>query len=388
MKKALLLTIGLFVSLINLHAQDSTPEETPEYIETKDKRDNAYHFYKKQILIAEPSLLSIFGSFNNSGKKNYILNADVRSPIGIGGRWFTLGSRKKYWMSYFEVLPDIKIRIFRDDQKWGDTSMPVRTPSLRVGASYFGAPKSWWHHSERPDKHYVGLTVYHHSNGQDGAELINDSVNLYNGNFGEQVVLRFFYGGIFQGVSNELKQFSDLENKSAKIRQARQTAIERNHLWYWRAGFEFHAWEKWGTSETFKKYNIYGRHRVQLKGGFISSPRYTESIYNGEKWVPVPDRTNIKKELWRVILNVEYITDLKYNSGLNVTQLEKQRFFDPTKRLNIDLTGYLRCPGVSTMAFFARASYIGSDNYNIYFQNSYGEIRLGIAFASFYYPRN
>lgn len=388
MKTKFILFGVLLLSQLNLHAQEST-DTTVLYRAVRSKRDNASDFFKKQLLTAEPSLLSIFGSFNNSGKKNYILNTDVRIPVGIGGRWFTTGDTSKYWMSYIEVLPDFKVRIFRNDPTWGDTSMPVRTPSFRIGASYFGAPRSWWNDG-RDHKHYVGFTMYHHSNGQDEQEIVNDSINVYNGNFGEQIVFNFFYGGIYDGKEKEpndfMERIGEYSGRSSDSHKARQTVDSQIHLWYWRAGFELHPWGRLGTNQTFKLYNIYGRHRVQLKGGFISTPRYTESIFDGKEWVEVPGKTNVKKELWRLILNLEYITDLKYNYGLNVTQLEKQRFFDPKRRLNVDLTGYLRCPGVPYMAFFARASYIGSDNYNIYFQNSYGELRVGIAFASFEYP--
>lgn len=361
------------------------------------QRNTTVDFYQKQIFFSEPSLLSpIFFDYNTDDKKPFVLHSDVRLPIGLGGpRWSSRKKNESFWMSYVEVLPAFKVRIFQNDPAKGDTSIPVRTPSLMAGISYIGTSNKWWNKPIAYDEdsnactvsHYIGLTAYHHSNGQDGSELIDNQVNLYNGNFGEQVVFKFFYGGNFIANNSSMGNFYDInhrrENYSGRPK-SRRSALNKEDIFYWRTGFEYHAWEVFGTNVVFKEHYLYGRHRIQLQGGYVLTPFFRDVYFNGKEWVSLnPSKPVTRTEAFRVIANIEYITDLKYNEGKNVLFLRKVGFFDIRKRLNVDLTAYYILPGTTSSSLFFRLAYFGSDNYNIYFQNSFFELRLGLAFSFF-----
>jgi hypothetical protein len=114
------------------------------------------------------------------------------------------------------------------------------------------------------------------------------------------------------------------------------------------------------------------------------TPFFRDVYFDGNEWVSLnPQKPARRMEALRVIANVEYITDLKYNEGQNVLALQRVELFDVRKRLNADITAYYIFPGTTSASAFLRLAYIGSDNYNIYFQKSYFEIRFGLAFAFF-----
>ena len=361
------------------------------------RRNMTVDFYQKLVFFSEPSLLSpIYFDYNTGNKKPYVLHADVKIPIGLGGpRWSTKKRDDSFWMSYVEVLPAFKVRIFQDDPENGDSSIPVRTPSLMAGISYIGASSKWWNKVVAVDEHdnactvshYIGLTAYHHSNGQDGPELINNELNEYNGNFGEQVVFRFFLGGNFIANNSSMGNFYDINHRKENFKRlykGRRSALNKEDIFYWRTGFEFHPWEQFGTNVVFKEHYLYGRHRIQLQGGYSLTPFFRDVYFNGTEWVPIDERKPERRtEVFRVIANVEYITDLKYNQGRNVLSLQRVGLFDFRKRFNADITAYYIFPGTTSASAFLRLGYVGSDNYNIYFQNSYFEARLGLAFAFF-----
>ena len=192
-------------------------ETDPAIQERLDKRKRNYHFYKTMLKIQPPSLLSGGGltSFTHNtlgyDKKNFILDADVQTPIPIGG--------KRFGLNTIHIIPRFMVRIFKDDANVpfgprGDTSLAVRTPSTIPGIVWYFSPKGWWDPERYYDKElkkanrkegikddklrdnrYLGLFIFHYSNGQDGNEFaVNDSVNAYNGNYGEQVIFEFIYG--------------------------------------------------------------------------------------------------------------------------------------------------------------------------------------------------
>ena len=388
----------IFCNFSKVHAQNPADSLQQTKLDSINlQRNMTVDFYRKQIFFSEPSLLSpIFFDYNTEKKKPYVLHADVRIPIGLGGpRWSSRTRDHSFWMSYVEILPAFKVRIFQDDPDLGDSSIPVRTPSLMAGISYIGTSSKWWNKLVAVDEHdnactvshYIGLTAYHHSNGQDGNELINNQVNTYNGNFGEQVVFKFFYGGNFIANDSTMGKFYDINHRKDEFKRlykGRRSALKKEDIFYWRTGFEFHAWEQFGTNVVFKEHYIYGRHRLQLQGGYVLTPFFRDVYFNGSEWVPLDERKSARRtEALRVIANIEYITDLKYNEGPDVLSLRRVELFDVRKRLNADITAYYIFPGTTSASAFFRLAYIGSDNYNIYFQKSYFELRFGLAFAFF-----
>lgn len=66
--------------------------------------------------------------------------------------------------------------------------------------------------------------------------------------------------------------------------------------------------------------------------------------------------------------------------------LEKVKAFDMSKRLNLWLTTYYVIGFSKHAALFSQVGYFGSDNYNIYFNQSIWNIRLGLTFGFFEQP--
>ncbi len=171
----------------------------PNSVQEKlDARERNYDFHYLMRSIHEPSFVTSKITWNwwNLGtvKKNYVLDADVNIPIALGG--------KRMGLSTFHVIPRFIVRIFHDDMSIpygpkGDDSFPVRTPSTIPGLAWYFTFKSLWESGQNDHANYFfGIYAFHHSNGQDGDEIYPDNtVNIYNGSFGEQVVFDFTFFG-------------------------------------------------------------------------------------------------------------------------------------------------------------------------------------------------
>ena len=367
-------------------------------------RQKSLYYYKTLMQLQEPSALSIiFTDYTivTSGdqKKPFILNADVQTPIAIGGKRFH-GKHGK-WLNTVHINPQFKVRIFNDDTSFpfgpnGDTSLPVRTPSTIPGITYFGAPARLWDDNETSgfklfDNLHFGIRVFHHSNGQDGNELDTlrpanlGKVNLYNGNFGQNVVFEIIVGAKTELVANKTVRNSRSNQRklARENRPGKQIYLKmsRERELYWRLGYEFHPWNL--SNEVFRDLAIYGRYRLNLTVGHSLLPSLWEFIGDGEKWCDVFNST--KYEQWRFTFNSNYILDRVYNTG-NAYALEKVNFLDASKRLNLWLTAYRVIRETQNAALFMQAGYYGSDNYNIYFTQSMWQFRFGLAFGAFNRP--
>jgi hypothetical protein len=365
-------------------------------------RRKSLFFHEKLMQIQEPSALSFFGTDytrNLSGyqKKPFVLNADVQTPIAIGGKRFT--GKKGRWMSAIHVNPQFKIRIFQDDPSFpagpeGDNSLPVRTPSTIPGITYYGALTRLWDNEETGSKFsflhnlYFGFRAFHHSNGQDGYELDTiraeneGKVNIYNGNFGEQIVFEVIVGGTTRLGSESIKNSNGNHRKLEKhnYKDGKQITLKMNRdkEMYWRLGYEFHPAKL--SNQVFDSLSIYGRYRVNITLGWRILPTLSEFIGNGKEWCQVMSER--KFERWRYTLNINYILDGDYKTGPS-DALEDVKFLDASKRLNLWATAYWIMPQTRSSALFVQAGYYGSDNYNIYFAQSLWQFRFGLAFGVF-----
>ncbi|NQU55337.1 MAG: hypothetical protein HQ522_22705 [Bacteroidetes bacterium] len=355
-------------------------------------RNQTSDFFNTQLVLAEPSTISskyffLDKTFNSEAalqKKDFVLNADIQIPIGLGGPLWNI--RKIGWLSTVQIIPHFKVRIFDNDNKMGDKSLPVRTPSYIPRLTYYGTHKSLWR--IKAISHYWGISGYHHSNGQDGNEFNeNGTVNIYNGNFGEQLVFDFIYGGLY--TSNPVRY--KIGRKGIKVKKRKPNKMiyyseKVVHDIYWKVIYEYHS--KSLTNKSFKDHSLYGRNRLNLQIGYIKAPIYITKVFsntNSGEWHEITQQET--KELFRFILNTNYILDNKYSNG-DLNSTEQVTIINLQKRLNIYLTGYLRIRGTPYSALFLQAGYWGTDNYNIYFQQSLWQIRAGLALSFFKYPRN
>lgn len=384
----------------------ATPNQSDTTIErVLENRKKSLYFHNTLMQIQEPSLVSVWFmdyTKNLSGfqKKPFILDGDVQTPIAIGGKRF-VGKHGK-WLNAIHVTPQFRVRIFNDDPAFpagpvGDRSLPVRTPSTMVGITYYGAPARFSDPEEfgNPtilDNLYFGLRGFHHSNGQDGYELDTlrpankGKINIYNGNFGENLVFEFIVGGKTEfRRDNIMKSRSNLrvleEKKQYKPGTEMYLKMHRQHEMYWRASYEWHP--KPLTSQFFDSLSIYGRHRINLNLGQSVFVNLLEVIRGKTKWDTVMQEK--KYEKWRVTGNMNFIFDGDLKAG-NAQDLKKVSALDVSKRLNLWITCYRMILQTQNAAFFVQAGYFGSDNYNIYFAQRMWQLRFGLAFGIFDQP--
>lgn len=350
------------------------------------KREENFDFHYTLRKIQEPSTFTSFLTWhvNNSSnyqKKNFVLDADARIPISIGG--------KRMGLNEFQIIPRFMVRIFQNDPLHGDESLPVRTPSFIPGIAYY---KGFRYHEGKKSNFlsnkYVGLYAFHHSNGQDGAEInkTTGEINTYNGNFGEDLVLEFIIGGkLAQGVGNadhitEAEKRIKSESKTGKLILLK-TSSKTEH--YWRLGYELHPESL--TNKAFDSLGIYGLHRINFNWTTLYIPKLWELVKDGKKWCSlVPEK---EYERWRFTGNLTYIADSRYYRG-SILNLEKVAQFNLKKRLNIELTAYRTFRTLKYLAAFAQVGYKGSDNYNIYFNQSAWTFKTGFAFGFFDQPED
>jgi len=369
-----------------------------------DYRNSSLDFHNTMRRIAEPSTISFLGldhTFQldrSQQKKMFMLNADVQMPITLGGKvWYTGAKKGNPAFHTFHIIPQFKVRIFQDDPKFDDRSFPVRTPSYLPGITYFYSKKKKWTPRSKDENGLVnnyqkgifyGLRIFHHSNGQDGAEFTPDGeLNVYNGNFGENIIPEFIIGGVRESKTAKLGgRFFDFSRIKAVEKFLGPESLVPNRHMYWKLGFEPHIKEVFGfetTSPPFDSLDIYGRYRLNGQLGVAIIPSFVELLKIGDTEVVVAKER--EKEMLRLILNFNYILDRKYYGG-GINDLKKIGFFNLKKRLNLYATLHVRIIGAQHASCFIQFGYFGSDNYNIYFQQSLFHLRAGISMAFYKYP--
>mgnify|MGYP002713094106 CR=1 FL=1 len=380
-------------------------------------RARNYDFHNTLRYLQPPSLLSggtlTSYTFNNLGydKKNFVLDANVQFPIAIGG--------KRFGLNTIQVIPQFKVRIFQDDENVpfgpnGDISIPVRTPSTIPGLAYYFSFDRWWDPTrrynkelkrsfDRKDRHefrdnkYLGIYIFHHSDGQDGSEIYpNDSVNIYNGNYGEQAVFEFIYGqqrkfvasGNTYGQRPHKKKVISKNQVNREIFIRESQGVELN----WRVSFEWHPYKI--SNEVFRdlsqlgpypeRSRMLGRTRLNARASVHLVPKLIEYLSNGKQWCLITPGQAYER--WRFMLDFSYILDNNYFRGPNINELEKVGPLGLNRRLNLTGSVYHVLKRSKYVAAFAKGGYIGNDRYNIYFNQSLWELKFGLAFGFFNQP--
>lgn len=276
-----------------------------------------------------------------SPKKWYILSADIIPEFIIGSERIPLT---------VHLVPRYMVRILHDNEAEGDSSFAVRTPSFMPGAIVY-IPLQY-EEPESPTISYMGIALFHHSNGQDGHEFKSDgSFNLYDGNFSTNYIEPSFH-------------IRKRKYLTAPVSTKPQDPNRNYKELYGRAGLELH----FRTADSLK--SSYGNQRINLQLGYISVINYWNE-YQGRRL-----SNYYYGENYRVVFNATYIAG-KRDKGLS--KLEK--------RINTELNYYWRIKGSPNSSLFATAGYYGSDPYNIYYANSYFFLRAGIALGFFIAPK-
>jgi hypothetical protein len=275
-----------------------------------------------------------------SPKKWYILSADIIPEFIIGSEKIPLT---------VHLVTRYMVRILHDDEAAGDSSFAVRTPSFMPGAILY-IPVHYVN-NESANISYLGISIFHHSNGQDGKEFNHDgSFNLYDGNFSTNYIEPSFH---FRRRKYLMKSVS-----------AKQQDPNRNYKdFYGSAGLELH----FSTADSLQ--SSYGNQRINLQLGYISVINYWDE-YHGHRL-----SNYYYGENYRFVFNATFIAG-KRDRGLSGLD----------KRINADINYYRHIKGSPNASLFASTGYYGSDPYNIYYANSYFFIRAGIALGFFIAP--
>ncbi|MDN5202524.1 hypothetical protein QQ008_14145 [Fulvivirgaceae bacterium BMA10] len=376
--------------------KEEIPSFPKEFEEIGLLRFKANHFYHKLIQITEPGVVSSLWDLNDnsSNKNSYILHGDIYLPVGMGGYGWRIGNKIIHTLQF---IPQVKVRILRDDQTLGDISLPVRTPSFIPRIVWNISNTKFWKYHEMKWSYYGAISAFHHSNGQDGNEFNRDgSINTYNGNFGEDVAFEFRIGGTKAFLIRSIKARKGMKNlrflrksyhnlDSIRIRKearaSKKTRLvnvpynyinEVNH----RIAFEWHP--KGLSNRAFKQYDLYGRYRINYLFNFRKIKKYQSVFFNrGNK-----ERHTLGDRRWeesyRMSIKASLIAGTLQTGNIN--SLNDAKIED---RLNLHVSFYWMFKGSNNAAIFMRGSYMGSDEYNIYFQDRVWLGRLGLAFGFF-----
>ena len=315
--------------------------------------------------ITEPNHLTgtKYLDYHSGIKKPFLFNGNFIFPLPISFVNNIKKNRKFHHLVQF--VPEIKIRVFQNDTTYNDKSKPVRTPSYIPKISYYLSHKRFF---KNQNYTYFGISVLHHSNGQDGDEFnYNDStINIFDGSFSESLYAHFFLGKKLIFINKTKNCRNQKLKKIAPV-------FERKSSLYWKLGFEWHP--KYFANQKFHLTKLFGGNRIFAQFTFLQNNCCSLKSQNN-----VIRPYNV--ESFRIQFNLEYITDLSYYKG-NLKRSSKIKFLTIEKRLNASCTFYKKIRFLSNLALFGQIAYFGSDNYNIYFQQSMIVARVGLAVGLF-----
>jgi len=325
--------------------RDTIPAEV-RIIYERQKANKA--FFTRILSFSEISWATFPGCDQGSKKGSYILSSDIQPNFTIGGEKMR-----------FAVLltPRFKFRIFRNNPEFGDSSLPVRTPSAMPGATVFYPLRLV--RSPYQDLEYVSLKIFHHSNGQDGDEFKGNKINEYNGNFSTNFVELVYH------FNKRWKLRIDDPNFCNSTDPCENVDMPVGYQdFVGSIGLEQH----FGTADSLVP--TYGQTRINIKTVLIKVSNWKLTVRQ-KKAEPMAVGSCYKKERWRLLLDISTIVD-----GVDAPMNKIE------KRINVEASFLLRFLGGNTSAYIA-AGYYGSDPYNIYYQNNYWFARIGVALGNF-----
>ncbi len=402
------------------------------------KRNRNIKFFETMRFLAPPSTVAFpYTSYTrhldgSQEKKPYILDASVRTPIALGGPGMGLFT--------IHVIPAFDVRIFNNDDGYyypvkpdGDESLPVRTPSNRVGAAFY------WSHAKLMKTEtyeripYFRFFAYHHSNGQDDSTYVPDPrngdrmvVNTYNGNFSDDVAFEVGFGIwdsrpskmqpkirlVSKDTRRELKDSiqqlksnpkDSLLLQQARAQQKQQKASDRlirkisnpqdgnttriattqsfqSHAYL---GLSIHPLTEevnWQIPTLPENAHMYPKLKLHTKIDLMNVPFLVEYLANNNKWCLLEGGR--PSETIRLSLDLKYTLDANYFRGPSWEALEEVKALD-FRRLNVDLSIYRILNNSNNTAVFASTGLYGSDPYNIYFNEALWYFKFGLAFGFF-----
>ncbi|WP_448699401.1 hypothetical protein ACFGVR_20600 [Mucilaginibacter sp. AW1-3] len=224
---------------------------------------------------------------------------------------------------FFLFSPRVKLRLLSGYHS------PVKSPSYMPGGTLFFR---FSHDTDRPQ--FFSIAYSHHSNGQEGPTL--DAMGNFNREDGK-FTTNFYSLNYYRGK----RKVNDTVSRS----QYSFIGIEL-HTGLFNTGFSEQLTGKYG----FVRAN--GSWMYDL----LRDKHNTSDLYQTHQ---------------RLQAQFTYILDKDYN--YQITDLQK--------RLNISLKYYYQFGFMENVAFTIGAGYRGQDDYNIYFQDSYAYVAVGVAYG-------
>ena len=212
-----------------------------------------------------------------------------------------------------------------------DYGAPVKSPSyMPSGTLYFRLNRDYY----KPD--FMSVSYTHHSNGIRGPTLNpNGSINIDSGKFTTNFYTLSYHNGKRVDKENVISTRYDM------------------------IALELHA----GLLGKGLSEGIQGKYGfVRVNGQWIYNLAHNVAD-------PVDDRKRNFQNWQRFQFDFTYIAD----------KLDGYNNFDLRKRLNVLFKYYYQFPFMQNVSFLGGVGYRGQDDYNIYFQNSYAYVTVGVA---------
>ncbi|WPU94211.1 hypothetical protein SNE25_01565 [Mucilaginibacter sabulilitoris] len=259
----------------------------------------------------------------SEGGNDYFNKVKTQLTADLAPNFVLFSTPKSRFFAVF--TPRVKIRLL------ASRGAPVKSPSFMPGATVFFRVNE-----DTYNPKFFSFGYSHHSNGVRGPSLNPDgSFNRDSGKFTTNFYTLTYYTG---------KRI----DKDGLI-------IQR----YDNLGLEVHAGLfGLGVSEGLKDH--YGFIRINGSRMYNLAKAYDDPLEKGKKTY---------KNWQRIRFDFTYIAD-KYNNYSAV---------DFKKRLNVSLKYYYQFPFMPSAALMFGGGYRGQDDYNQFFEDSYGYITVGLA---------
>jgi len=299
------------------------------------------------ILLAIMMTSSIFAQNNQQRFSRYILaNSEVGYITfldGIGNLeplWFEGKMVPNYLIRIREnsrtgavLTPKVILRMYRTD------SDPVSTPSYMPQITFYHQLKDF--NPIKSNIFYLFGRVVHHSNGQDG-DFFNkddDSINTTDGSFSTNYVeVGFFFAKLF--------------------------SLHPNATEFYRSSIEYHP----KNMQDKVLNNRYGNIRLHndIRIFKFSKETFTSIFYGNDKMESSSQNQKTRPYL-RAIINTTFIFG----------EMEDVEAFDFSKRFGGSITLSYNPKYLEDVRLFIQY-YYGQDYYNIHFENTLSQLRIGL----------
>lgn len=356
--------------------REKLTQTIPNLLPKEDLKRYRNYLYKKlyrwnsqQNYVSPP--FSEWHLGNRTTHRNYWLSADINPHFFLFN-----DSRGSFAI---DLTPRFLVRILRDSSysprdghlaTW-DRSLPVRTPSYLPGGTFYFA--DWGIQTESLNRfqpvadtndrylpyRYYSISLFHHSNGQDGrhtdpSQPPNRVFNIYNGNFSINLAgeVGVTWGRWKRGGQTLL---ADLQPGS----------MNNRHTWdrirSWFVGVE-HVLIPGESLLT--DCGCYGLAKLHLRRQWIDVAHYNDSQTLGI----IPDSQYEKQR---------FIVDLSLNSNKYIGARSGPWRVWPNVEVRYHM-GLQTAFRSNTTSAFVAAGYRAQDVYNVYLEDSYPYVQIGL----------